>query len=105
MNFGKIYSSVTKLPREESFTNPPDSVEKSNNDAARIQAVHNWKQSTVTQEFVKSTQDEISDLINKAIALAVSYPTTNNHQQIVQNLVKADTLSKLLDIHIYGNGK
>lgn len=103
MKFGELYTSVTKNPlvqdTETGTEQTAGSIQKSE---ARIQAIHSWKQSTVTQEFVKQTKDEINDLLAKTIGLAVAYPQSSNHQQIIQNLIKVHTLEEVLSKHIYG---
>lgn len=98
MKFGQLYTELTKLPAEAQEV-PVSEIQESE---ARTQVKHQWKQSTVTQELVFSIKKEINDLIVSSISLAVSYPQTSNHQQIVQNLIKVDTLQKLLDTYIYG---
>lgn len=99
MNIAKIYTDITKLPKE-SGSGEQKSVSESNEDAARAQAKFNWKSSTVTQEVVASIHKEINDLIVKSVGLAVSYPTHTNAHQIVQNLIRVDTLTKLLQNYV-----
>ena len=96
MQFGKIYQDVTKGPSRDE-DEPTQTVAKNNESEARAQAKFNWKSSTVTQEMVQSFQAEASDLMAKTIALAVNYPTTGNHQQIIQNLVRINELSKVVE--------
>lgn len=98
MKFGQLYTELTKLPAEAQEV-PVSAIQESE---ARTQVKHQWKQSTVTQELVLSVKKEINDLIVSSISLAVSYPQTSNHQQIVQNLIRVDSLQKLLDTYIYG---
>lgn len=100
MNIAKIYTDITKLPKESDSSDKQKSVSKSNEDAARVQAKFNWKSSTITQEVVASIHGEINDLIVKSVGLAVSYPTHTNAHQIVQNLIRVDTLTKLLQNYV-----
>lgn len=100
MKFGQLYTEVTKLPAE--VAEVPQNVAAIQESEARIQVKHQWKESTVTQELVRSLKKEINDLIVTSISLAISYPQTSNHQQIIQNLIKVNTLQELLDIYIYG---
>lgn len=101
MKFGSLYTELTKLPPEVQEV-PVSAVQESE---ARTQVRHQWKQSTVTQELVQSLKQEINDLIVSSISLAISYPQTSNHQQIVQNLIRIDTLQKLLDTYVYNDRK
>ncbi len=102
MSLLSAYTQSAKNPVNTDNEEPEQSVASLQESEARIQAKHNWKQSTVTQEFVLSTQEEIGTLLKDAVNLAVSYPTHNNHQQIVQKLQSVKTLQEFLDKHIYG---
>lgn len=99
MNFGKLYTDLTKLPPKDD--KPESTVAQNNESEARVQIRMTWKQSTMTQEFVEETVKEIGDLIDKSVSLSVAYPTTNNHHQIIQNLVRVDALKRLLNKYIY----
>src|ERR1700743_3657946 len=101
MNFGKLYTDLTRLPEDVSGQ-AEQSVSSIQESEARIQAKHNWKQSTITQEVIADTIIEISTLLADSVNLAVSYPQTNNHQAIIQKLIKAKTLQEFLDKHVYG---
>jgi hypothetical protein len=98
-NLLKVYTDLTKFPSEDEKkfmqeVNPAD-------DAARTQALSNWKHSSITKEKIQKHEMEYAKLVNESIKLAVSYPTHKNFEQIVQNLVKANTLIEI--ITEYGN--
>ena len=84
-------STLRNVPDEERESQPDTEVTLS------IQAKINWLGDSVTQLMISSIRKEIDELELQARQLAVSYPQHNNHQQIVQSLVKADTLRKVLD--------
>lgn len=102
MSLLSAYTHSAKNPVNPDEEQPEQSVSQMQESEARIQAKHNWKQSTITQEFVKQTQDEIGTLLTDAVNLSVSYPQHNNHQQIIHKLIKVKALQEVLDTHIYG---
>ena len=68
-------------------------------DATRKQLKLSWIQSTVTQEIFASMNNEAQALIDSAIALAVAYPTSQNHLQIINNLVRVDAIRKVINTY------
>lgn len=100
MSILSAYTASAKLTDKKDEEQP--AVSQMQESEARIQARHNWKQSTVTQEFVQKTHSDIGTLLTDAVNLAVSYPQHNNHQQIIQKLIKVKALQEVLDTHIYG---
>jgi len=72
-------------------------------DALTIQTKIDWLASPVTQDLFKSLTTEYSELIANAIAGAVAYPVHGNHQQIVQWLVRANTIKTILDTNARPN--
>jgi hypothetical protein len=94
MKFGKVYSQVSGKQLEL------DSVVSPQKDPARLALIHNWLQSTVTQEMLADINENEQGLITLAIQQACSYPSHNNHQQIVQLLVRVDTLRKLKETYV-----
>lgn len=93
-NLAKIYDLATgKLSKPVEDPNKPLEA------AARTQIKFDWLQSTVTQEMFSSISKEIEDCLAQAEALAVSYPTHQNHQQIIQTLVKANSLRKVIEVY------
>ena len=91
MNQAKLYSDATSLPDEKApaVDTPEQAMHK--------QLILNWRNDAITRIKVAELEKQITELLEEATQLAVSYPQTNNHQQIVQKLVKADTLRKVVD--------
>lgn len=88
-----LYTSLTKLVVEDSDDNNKPQVE----DAARFQARQSWLNSTITKEHLDNIQNEISRLLKQSVDLSVSYPSHQNHNQIIHNLIRVDTLKKLIE--------
>lgn len=62
-------------------------------DAGRQQVMFNWRQSTVTQDMMKHFADECTTLLQEAVDLAVN---NRNPERIIHNLIRVDTLRKVL---------
>lgn len=97
MNTAKAYQSAVNPPSDK----PEDVKETVDPDSIILQQkVHEWKRSTVNVEYVRKTQEQISSLLDDAMKLAVQYHQSNNHQQIINKLVQADTLRKVVNDHV-----
>jgi hypothetical protein len=93
MNIQKIYSdSIGRVAKEDLESASISPAE----DASRFQARMSWLESTITQEIFKEVRDEITSLESKARDLACSYPVHQNHQQIINALVRAEELRKVV---------
>jgi hypothetical protein len=57
----------------------------------------NWLQSAGTKVLFKGLSDQINELRKQATALAITYPTHQNHLQIIQLLQHADNLQQTID--------
>lgn len=90
-NIAKIYSIATGKAVA------PEQQPEDKDLAIKTQVRLNWLQSTPTQEMFSSIGKEIEDCLAQAETLAVTYSTHQNHQQIIQILVKANTLRKVLE--------
>lgn len=69
-------------------------------DAVRQQLKISWLQSTVTEEMVKSLSNDRDSLLKQAINLAETYQTNGNHQQIINCLIKASTIGKVIEQYV-----
>ena len=56
----------------------------------------NWRNSTVTQEIFSEMEEQVISLERQARDLACTYHQHQNHQQIIQLLVRANELRKLI---------
>lgn len=93
-----IHSAYT----DSTLRNVPDETRESQPDTEVTlsrQLKLNWIKDPVTQQMLSSIQKEIDEMNVLATQLACSYPTHNNHQQVIQTLVKADTLRKVIDTY------
>lgn len=95
MQFGRLYTNATKLPKEDEEIDAPKQE-----DAARVQLRHNWLQSTITQEFRQSIEVEIGEHLNTAVKMACN--TLSNKDAVIQLLIRVDTLKKQLDKYATG---
>lgn len=89
-----VYHRVTGQLTPEESVPQSDSV-----DAARYQLRINWLQSTITREMVDAISGERDSLVRQAIQQACSYPQHTNHHQIIQLLVRADALQKVIETY------
>ena len=87
-NISSIYNqAIDPTPREGS---------EPSKDAATIQAEVNWQNASITKRFFKALEDEANVLEKTARNLAVSYHSHQNHNQIVQLLIRSAELRKIL---------
>ena len=94
MNIQKIYSdTIGRKPKEELG----EPIKSPAEDASSFQARMQWLESTITQDVFKNIKDEIVFLEAQARTLACTYPTHQNHQQIIHALVRAEELRKVID--------
>lgn len=100
MNLAKIYADASGktevVQRRIDELKMPEQQTKEREEAARAQVKFDWLKSTVTQEMLENIGKEITTLINQAIDMSLTYHQTNNHQQIINTLVKVHTLRKVL---------
>lgn len=68
-------------------------------DAVRFQLRVNWLQSTITREMVDAISKERDSLVKQAIQQACSFPQHQNYHQIIQQLVRADALQKVIETY------
>lgn len=113
MNYGSAYSRAAG--RTEAFakkavedpasdaTIAPDGVivskkhlEKQQEIANQVSAKHQWLQSTVTQDLMKSFLEKEAELIDHSVALAEGYHINQNHHQIISNLIRVAELRRLV---------
>lgn len=102
MNTASIYSDATRsyIKQEEldKVKNEKDialQVIDSNNKLNH----HEWLNAPHTKLVLSNLVDLKNDLIEKSIALAISYPTHNNHQLIVKALTQAATINDILNTY------
>lgn len=72
-------------------------------DASRIELMHSWLSSTVTQELFEQLSSKADELEKQARELACTYHQHQNHQHIISCLIKATELRKV--ITDYGSAK
>jgi len=58
-----------------------------------------WHEHGITQELLKYFSSEIVALEERARELACAYPTNQNHQEIIQLLVRSSELRKLNKVY------
>ena len=90
------YTGATELSKSRHEVPPKDPASPAE-EATLAQQKFDWVQSPVTQSVFKALHDEASDLINTSIALSVAYPTTQNHLQIIHNLVRVNQINNILN--------
>lgn len=61
-----------------------------------MQAQSNWIRSHQTAKVFEAIGKEIEELEAQARNFAVTYHEHNNHQQIIQRLIRADELRKII---------
>ena len=96
MNTAKIYAKGTgqeAQPSDEEVAQKNASLMEEQNKKASKEA---WRRHPLTREFFFEINSEVSKLDNLARELAMNYHQTNNHNVIIQTLVKAETLRKLV---------
>ena len=90
----KAYSSVTKLAKE-----PHPSPESDENIAAVAEQM-NWLASSPTQRMVAAIVKDVNQLLADAADLAMINHQQENSKLIVQKLVEAKTLQKVLSRYV-----
>lgn len=85
------YQHVTR-PVEPDLTQEKDVV--------ATQARLDWLASTETQRLLKSLLKESDSLVGEAIGLALTHHQSDNTKQIVQKLVEANTLRKVVKTYV-----
>jgi hypothetical protein len=93
-NLHKIYSDaigrvISKEKQEEPFSPAEDATSK--------QIKINWLQSTTTNQMFSSIGREIEVLIEQAITDACSFHNHGNSQRIIDALIRADQLRKVIN--------
>ena len=68
-------------------------------EATLKQQKFDWLQSSVTTVMFKQIGEQIEALRNQATELATTYHQHNNHQQIINLLIQANTLKKQLEAY------
>ncbi len=85
-------SLYTQLTTAHAVSAPPVEPQPEE-DAGHQQLRVNWLQSTITQELMDKQGEECSKLLQEAIDLAVTH---RNPERIIQNLIRVDTLRKVM---------
>ncbi len=97
MSQSRAYSQAIGRGPKEDEINPDGTIPTQKEpDAARHNVKVQWLESTITQEFLKKLSDEITNLVGEAIALSCNYHQTQNHLQIINRLIRAAELKRLL---------
>src|SRR5512139_3229795 len=92
-NIQKLYSeSIGRKPLVEASSIHLSPTEESTRKQLKI----NWLESTITQEIFKELVEEANSLEEAARQLALTYHTTKNHDAIIQNLIRASEIRKIL---------
>ncbi len=94
-NLPSLYTKLTRSLREEDKVEKPVEV-----DAGREEALAQWRRATITQEKVKEMNDECSRLFNECLHLAKTYHQHEDHQQILNNLIRIDTLNTIIQSYV-----
>ena len=103
MKFGSIYSEVSG--RQERFDNnqPKKEVISPAEQATITQTKVDWIQHPITTEMFRDINETIAGHLQQAVQLAVTFPQHKDFAQIINVLVKVDTLQNL--IKVYGRLK
>lgn len=105
MRFGLIYDNAIGIDRTNPDGSPVQDISQDGvvdnhspaEDAAHTQTKLNWLASTPTELMMKKLQNQITDLLALSVMQAVTYPTHQNHLQIIQNLVRVSELQKTIE--------
>lgn len=95
MNTVKIYSKAIGTPVDDSIVQVK--LQQQTNKADRQASIQQWKQHPLTKEFFSKINNDIAELDNEARELAFNYHQTNNHDAIIQRLLRASTLRKVIE--------
>lgn len=90
-NIASIYTELTTVRKDEKEGKPAKEI-----DAGRWQLLTSWHQSTVTKEMMQELSKECVDLLSEAVTLATTYSQHQNHIKIIHNLIRVDTLKKVM---------
>ena len=98
MKFGKAYDNAIGLNiiQTEEGKPIPDNISPAE-DASRAQRKMDWMQSTHTENLIKKYTEEINNLIAQAMVLATTYSSHQNHFEIINKLIRANELRKLIE--------
>lgn len=91
-----LYTELTKNPLDDSNDKPP--INKPEEDAGHQQARINWLNSSITKEHINKIENQIVELFNDCVEKAVNHNT--NQEMIIKNLVKINTLRKVLETYV-----
>lgn len=91
MNTASLYQKATNPVEEQA------PVQETPEQALNKQLFANWRSDAITRIKIIELETQISELLRDAVQLAVTYPTTNNHQQMVQKLIRVDALRKVVE--------
>lgn len=100
MNTAKIYAQASgQVDRASELKDELQrkQVAGAEEQAARQISISNWLANPMTKDFFSNIQNNITELDNRARELALSYPTSNNHQEIILLLVKSATLRQIME--------
>lgn len=73
----------------------PDITHIPEKDASLAQLEMSWKSHPFTAKLHKDLVEEMSNLLDSAIALSSNYHQHNNHQIIIDKLIRVDQLRKI----------
>jgi hypothetical protein len=94
-NTASVYTELTKMMKE-SDEDKPSIPAINEDDAGRSHLRVSWKASTITKEKIDKYCAEIASLLDEAVRLAVNYHTHSNHNKILANLIRIDTLKTII---------
>lgn len=100
MNISKIYSDAIRTSDKEEalkHLSAAKQIELETFDGAEKMQHHEWLQHFYTKKFLGNLETLKNSLIEKSVQLGISYPTTNNHQQIVKTLTQVATIDDILN--------
>lgn len=86
-NLSELYHNATRLKEVIKDENQPDQP-------IDYIAKLSWLTHPGTKDYFEEIGKEIEQLMAMSIALAVNYPQTKNHEQIIANLIRIDCLKK-----------
>jgi hypothetical protein len=98
MNLTKIYhDTIGNIPQDITPDGIPPVLQNTKKpDAARGQVKQQWLQSTITQELFASLNEQYEQLVQDAITHACTFSQHQNPYQIINRLVRANELRKLI---------
>ena len=90
------YSEATGKAQRARESAEPEKVTITDNEM-NLQRRIEWLAHQDTQSLFKKLHAEAESLLDLAIMQAVAYPTHNNHQQIINTLVRVHTLREVVN--------